>query len=229
MSFKVIGFVLAGVACCNGTAAASIVGQTNRATVRVGTGYFADGGNGPFVEVDARQLYAPTSFAFGGGATSMQALGAGWRDLQLSTSVVDVGTHRTVTLSMATLDGAAILDQSVVTPLIHSDFYFLSFSLLDGSPSDDQMAPPSSYTYTLLGMAGKQSQSSGTSGSIYLLGGSTYYDSHSPAGPSFFGLTPRGYSMKYEYTLVPSPGSCALLVGATSLASQRRRRMTCSH
>jgi hypothetical protein len=199
---------------------ASILGQENWARVQIGSGYYA-GGSGPLIVVDSLTLYSYTPFTFGGSPVVMDSLEPGARDLLLTTSVSDVGNRRTVTWSMSTLDGSAIMNQSVVDKLTKSERYFLYFNL-SGSPTDDQMVSPYSYAYSLLGLNGKQSLSTGTSTGL-LYSGTEYRSEHSPAGPNFFNLTPRGYSMTYAYDIIPSTATTAILACGTVLMPRRRR------
>jgi len=224
MRLKRLGIVAAGllVLCGGVEAQASIIGQTNRAHARIGTGYF-DGASGPFVEVDALRLYDSTPFTFGGPAVLMPATGAGWRDLVLTTNVTDTGTRRTVNLSMTTADDSSILDQSIVDTLTPSEQFFFEFYALERPQTDDQMVQPYDYTYTLLGLDGKHLPLSGTLASPFLIPGSRYISPLSPAGPDFFGLTPRGFSMTFSYNIVPAPGTAALFACTAVLASCRRR------
>jgi hypothetical protein len=200
---------------------ASIVGQANRAYVRVGT-YYRDSNTGAMVEVDSRQLYSFTAFTFGGPAVVMDAQHAGTNDLLLQTSVSDVGDRRTVSFSMSTLSGGAMMDQIFVNTLVKSERYFVYFGMADGSPTDNQKISAHDFEVVLLGTGGEEDVWTGTlSGSLPDKTG--YFDVDSPAGPNFLDLTPRGFRMTLAYDIIPSPATAAILACGTVLMPRRRR------
>lgn len=194
--------------------------------VSIGSGYYDEPYIGNYIETDTLELYEQTEYVIG-ETTTIPALGTQWKDLKVTSSLETLGTHRTITLRMESIDGGALLDQAAVNLLAPNTKYSLSFKY--NGYKDPLVLAPVHYASMLLDANGEYHKHTTWNPGPFFMGGSSYVADDSPAGPNFlseaFGSigagTPSGLEVVMEYNIIPEPTSLMLL-SLTGLLIRRR-------